>query len=152
MIFHLEIRKNVIKKSPSSKSQINNFVKSMQILSKNMQLMRVFLRQLLLLILLLWKLLRFKFKILRIDYFLFKREVKELILSLFQIPDDMLLLKATPKKLPIVSYEKYICFSTATINFKPFVKTNCVIYAGQKLNLFRPFFIRAKWSSRKRRK
>lgn len=140
MIFHLEIRKNVIKKSPSSKSQINNFVKSMQILSKNMQLMRVFLRQLLLLILLLWKLLRFKFKILRIDYFLFKREVKELILSLFQIPDDMLLLKATPKKLPIVSYEKYICFSTATINFKPSVKTNCVVYAGQKLNLFRLFF------------
>lgn len=140
MIFHLEIRKNVIKKSPSSKSQINNFVKSMQILSKNMQLMRVFLRQLLLLILLLWKLLRFKFKILRIDYFLFKREVKELILSLFQIPDDMLLLKATPKKLPIVSYEKYICFSTATINFKPSVKTNCVVYAGQKLNLFRLSF------------
>ena len=140
MIFHLEIRKNVIKKSPSSKSQINNFVKSMQILSKNMQLMRVFLRQLLLLILLLWKLLRFKFKILRIDYFLFKREVKELILSLFQIPDDMLLLKATPKKLPIVSYEKYICFSTATINFKPSVKTNCVVYARQKLNLFRLFF------------
>ena len=140
MIFHLEIRKNVIKKSPSSKSQINNFVKSMQILSKNMQLMRVFLRQLLLLILLLWKLLRFKFKILRIDYFLFKREVKELILSLFQIPDDMLLLKATPKKLPIVSYEKYICFSTATINFKPSVETNCVVYAGQKLNLFRLFF------------
>lgn len=140
MIFHLEIRKNVIKKSPSSKSQINNFVKSMQILSKNMQLMRVFLRQLLLLILLLWKLLRFKFKILRIDYSLFKREVKELILSLFQIPDDMLLLKATPKKLPIVSYEKYICFSTATINFKPSVKTNCVVYAGQKLNLFRLFF------------
>lgn len=112
----------------------------MQILSKNMQLMRVFLRQLLLLILLLWKLLRFKFKILRIDYSLFKREVKELILSLFQIPDDMLLLKATPKKLPIVSYEKYICFSTATINFKPSVKTNCVVYAGQKLNLFRLFF------------
>lgn len=56
----------------------------------------------------------------------------------------MLLLKATPKKLPIVRYEKYICFSTATINFKPIVKTNCVIYTGQKLNLFRLFFSQSK--------
>ena len=53
-------------------------------------------------------------KILRVDYSLFKREVKELILlSLFQIPDDTLLLKVTQKmrrKFSIVSFKSISVF------------------------------------------
>ena len=81
--------------------------------------------------------LHFISKTLRVDYSLFKPEVNELILlSLFQIP-DMLSFKATKKmqqKHPIVSCKKYICFSTARINFKRFVKPNYVTYAKQKLH------------------
>ena len=49
----------------------------------------------------------------------------------------MLSFKATKKmqqKHPIVSCKKYICFSTARINFKRFVKPNYVTYAKQKLH------------------
>ena len=85
-------------------------------------------------------------KILCVDYSLFKREVKELILlSLFQIHVDTLLLEAILKmqrKLSIVSFKKYNCFWSVKIDLKLFVKQNCVIYAKRKLNFFSvPFFL-----------